>query len=91
MLLALRKPGAKPEFEVWKENLESLEIFCALQTQWHRVAGLSRITCTGLMYSEATNYMRERGIARARRLELLEDLRVMERAALETWNGVADG
>ncbi len=90
--LEARRPKAdRPAFEVWEENIEAFEIFCALGTQWHRVSGLGGVAATGLMYSEATSYMRERGLARKRRLELLEDLRVMERASIRTWNAAANG
>jgi len=75
--------------ELWEAHLEAFEIFCALETQWHIAAGFS-VARTGLRYSEATNLMRERGIRRERRAALLEDLRVMERAALEVWNKADD-
>lgn len=89
--LAARKPPDTEPFELWPENEEAFVIFCALQTQWHLVSGAARTARAGLMYSEATSYMRERGLRRARRLELLEDLRVMERSALETWSKAASG
>lgn len=75
---------------LWPENLEAFEIFCALESQWRLVAGLGAVGYSGLIYSEATNLMCERGIARRRRLELLEDLRVMERAAMPILNKARD-
>lgn len=89
-LLEKRRPGAAPSFAIWEENWQAFEIFCALQTQWYSAAGLMGVVRTGLMYQAATDEMRERNIPRARRMELRADLRVMERAALETWNGQAD-
>jgi hypothetical protein len=89
--LEARKPGSVPAFEIWRANLEALEIFCALQTQWRRISGLGGTALTGIIYSEAIGYMRELGLRRVRRAELLGDLRVMERAALETWNKPSDG
>lgn len=87
----MRKPPEVPVFEIWPENEEAFLIFCALQTQWHRISGLGGTARTGLMYSEARLEMRERGLKPARRNELMDDLRVMERAALETWNSDKDG
>jgi hypothetical protein len=83
---ARRPVDAREAFELWEENSEAFEIFIALATQWHRVSvGLGGVTRTGLMYQSATDEMRERGIPRARRLEIRGDLRAMEYAAIETW------
>jgi hypothetical protein len=43
-----------------------------------------------LIYSEAIAFMRERGLRRERRLEILADLRAMERAAIEAWSEAAE-
>ena len=77
---------------LWPENVESFEIFCALESQWRMVAGFGVLAYTGLIYSEAIGLMKERGIKRARRLELLGDLQAMERAAVPVLNakGEAD-
>ena len=75
---------------MWQENFEALELFLALSTQWRIVAGFAGASYTGLIYSEAIGLMRERGLNRNRRAELLDDLRVMERAALPALNGRDD-
>lgn len=86
LALKAREPTGEAEsVEIWPEHLEALELFCALETQWHVAAGFAAVR-TGLIYSEATNLMRERGLGRKRRIEVLEQLRVMERAALDAWN-----
>lgn len=85
--LEKRKPGSVPAFDLWPENVEAFEIFSSLQTQWHRTSGFGPAARTGLIYSEARLELKERGLPRARRNELMGDLRVMERAALDTWNG----
>lgn len=87
--LEARKPAEGGDFELWPENLEAFEIFCALETQWRIASGFAVIRI-GLIYSEATREMRERGIKRERRQELMGDLRAMERAALPVLNKRGD-
>lgn len=68
-----------------------LTLFLDLSTQWRIAVGLGGTLYLGLAYSEATNLMKERGWPRARRTEALDDLRVMERAALSLLNARGDG
>lgn len=75
-------------FELWPENVESFRIFAELETQWHAAVGLGGVIYIGLIHSEATNLMAEMGLPRGRRLQILGDLRAMERAALPVRNGV---
>lgn len=89
-LLAARRPEA-PAFEIWPENLECVALFRELETQWRYAATFAGVVRTGLIYTEATNLMKEQRIPRARRLELLEDLRAMERAALSAFGGGDEG
>ncbi len=44
---------------------------------------------TGLRYSVVITLMKERGMKRKRRVKLLEDIRVIENAALVRWAEVA--
>lgn len=66
-------------------------LFLDLSTQWNVAAGFAGLFYVGLIYSEATTLMKERGWPRARRADALDDLRVMERAALPLLNSRADG
>lgn len=84
--LKAREPEPGEDFELWLENVESFEIFCALETQWHMVAGFA-VARIGLRYETAIALMRERDIKRVRRVEILDDLRAMERAVLPVLNG----
>lgn len=88
MLAGKRPPEL--DFEVWPENLKTVQLFCELQTQWHWLSGMGGSMRTGLIYSEAIGYMREKGIPQKLRAEILSDLRVMERAALDTWGKASD-
>jgi len=85
----LRRPEQQ-FFEIWEANLECVVLFRELETQWRRIATLTGAVRDSLIYSEAIGLMREKRIPRARRLELLEDLRLMERAALRALGGGAD-
>lgn len=85
----MRRPEQK-FFEVWEANLECVVLFRELETQWRRIATLTGAVRDSLIYSEAIALMREKRIPRARRVELLEDLRLMERAALRAQGAEAE-
>ncbi|MBI1246163.1 MAG: hypothetical protein GC202_14270 [Alphaproteobacteria bacterium] len=79
-------------FEVWDINRRSVELFLALATQWRTAVlggGLepSRLVFLGLDYAAADTLLPVRRSARRRRL--LDDLRVMEAAALEAFGETA--
>lgn len=69
-------------FLVWPENWSALELFLRCDTQWVWTMG----ACTGLDYLRVEAVMRMDAIPRAARRSLLDDLRVMERAALPLIN-----
>lgn len=71
--------------EVWPECWEAVSFFVALETQWRWVSGMA-VARVGLDYTAVEALMRLRAVPRASRAELLEDLRVMERAALAVWS-----
>jgi hypothetical protein len=74
--------GPSDAFAIWPENLDTLEAFLALSTQW-RTDGMTGIVL-GLDYPAIEATLRMLGV-RDRRRTFLE-LRAMERAALETLN-----
>jgi Phage related hypothetical protein (DUF1799) len=65
-------------FEIWEENWPAFEMFLRMQTQWV-VAGMGELM--GLNYQSAEALFR---IYRIKdRASMMDDLRVIERAALE--------
>lgn len=62
------------EFEVWPENHEVFILFSQMQTQW-RVGANGP---TGLDYNTLFTYMTLKNLS----IDLLDDIRVMESAAL---------
>ena len=62
--------------EIWPENMESVQFFVRLSTQWrHGMSGP-----TGLDYASVLALLRTQ--PRERRDELFDDVQVMEQAAL---------
>lgn len=81
-------------FEVWPENWRAIELFLDVSTQWRALAApegatgmagaiWSRIMYTGLDYSAVAATLAMRRVPRRAHAELLSDLQVMERAALD--------
>lgn len=60
--------------EVWPENYEAFELFTTLQTQWRTGASGP----SGLDYNTLFTYMNMKNLS----IDLLDDIRVMESAAL---------
>ena len=75
----------EPTFEVWEENVVSLNAFFAVETQWRFLVagGLagSVVVRTGLDYAAVDTVLRRRGLGDA----VFEDILVMEQAALSAW------
>lgn len=69
-----------PAVGIWPDNLAAVNVFIALGTQWR----VGMAGATGLDYGAIDPVMRLVGVPRAERLEVFEDLRVLEDAALET-------
>jgi hypothetical protein len=80
-------PIADEAFQVWPENWQAVEVFCALSTQWRSVAlssmATARVMMTGIEYSAIEPVCRLMGIRKRDRATLFQRLRVMESAALE--------
>ena len=64
--------------EIWPENLQAYELFCAMDTQWR----IGMAGPTGLDYGVLPVALRMIGAARADWQQLMADVRVMESAAL---------
>lgn len=67
------------DIEVLPDNLDSVALFTDVMTQW-RMGPAGPI---GLDYAALESVMRIRRIPRGEREQLLEDVRVMESAALD--------
>lgn len=65
---------------MWAENWPALNVFLTLSTQW-RLAPSGHLV--GLDYTAIPPALGMLGVARREWPELFEDLRVMERAAIE--------
>lgn len=66
--------------EVWPDNLQEVEVFLAMATQWR--AGFNG--ATGLDYGVLPAVLRLTSVPRARWPDVFESIRVMEDCALET-------
>lgn len=69
--------------EIWQENLESFSVFQALTTQW-RISDMGYFF--GLSYPAVESVLNMMGFNRKRNMEIFEDIRIMENAALEVLN-----
>lgn len=74
-------PDEPEEFEIWPENLQSLEVFLACSTQWNvHFSGKAQ----GLNYPALEAVLRMQGCMEQQ--QIFEDLRAMEYAALDEFN-----
>ena len=73
------------DFEVWEENWVSWEVFRALQTQWIVRQGLMSGAFQGINYASIQPVMWAYGVKDRR--AVFDDVRLMEMAALEVFNG----
>lgn len=76
--LTLEDLAADP-VEIWPENVQAYELFCAMDTQWR----IGMAGPTGLDYAALPMALRMIGAARADWQQLMADIRVMESAALQ--------
>ncbi len=77
-------------YEVWADNVESVEIFLGLATQWRTVvvqpggiAAAPMVLMVGLEYAALESVLRLRGVPPERHAAVFDDIQLMERAALE--------
>lgn len=76
--LTVEEASGSP-IDVWPEHLAVCNLFIALTTQWR----VGMAGATGLDYAALPAVMSLHGIPRKDRLEVFEDLRVLERAVLD--------
>ncbi len=74
------EPSEPDLFEVWPENWDAIEMWCRVQTQWRTSAG----GAIGLDYSVLAWLFKMYSVEDQR--ALLEDLQIMEGAALAVMN-----
>lgn len=69
-----------PPFEVWPDNMPSVEAFLDMATQWRR-AGMAGVR-SGLDYSVLPAIFAIRNIPKKQQPTIFDDIRVMEDAVL---------
>lgn len=80
----LKLEGAdKDDVECWPDNWQALQVFDAMSTQWN--VGAESVVI-GLRYEALPFVMQALGVKAKNRKELLAELRVMEKEALEMFN-----
>ncbi len=62
---------------IWPENVETADVFFALETQWRNGGGLD--------YGAIPGTLKMMVVKKKRRRQVFQGLRVMERAALEVF------
>lgn len=67
-------------FGVWPENVKTVEVFCALETQWNHLVGMQGAVPVGLRYEALGEVWRMLGVKRRQRAEIFQGLQAMERA-----------
>lgn len=69
-----------PGTEVWPDNLQAVNVFVSMATQWRIGAN----GATGLDYNAMPFVMRANGVTAADRADVFDDVRTLEDAALAT-------
>lgn len=77
-------------FPVWPENEAALRWFIKLEKQWRLLLGMGGLVYQGLRYDIALLLLREAGLKRKARNAVMDDLRLMEDAALPLLNASDD-
>ena len=84
------EPDYLDNFELWEEHQEAVSAFIALQTSWRELVletdkGLI-IKKRGLPPEAMEAVVRNLGLCKSKRVEVITELRVMEIAALSEYN-----
>jgi len=74
------------DFEIYEENVEVVDVFTALGTQWRVAAGFAGAIAIGLDYAAIPPTLALMGIPPERHSEVFAGLRLMEAAALPVRN-----
>lgn len=77
-------PPGEAYYPVWPEHGLVLEVFLALSTQWRILAHMAGSTPMGLEYAAIPPVLEMMGVVKADWPPIFADLRVIERAALDT-------
>lgn len=72
--------------DIWPENWQALQVFCAMGTQWRVSAGMSGLIWTGLDYTALPVVEARLGVVRAERADLFSRVRIMESSARSEMN-----
>ncbi|QJE03041.1 DUF1799 domain-containing protein [Massilia forsythiae] len=78
------------DFEIYAENAQSVSVFTSMATQWQWTGGMESHR-SGLNHAVLFMHMDKVGVSRKRkrRFEVMADVQVMERAALDVWHEAA--
>lgn len=84
MIEQASKAVSHGDFEVFEENIETVNVFMQLSTSWKlATVGMGSVRF-GIPSTEIESTLRLMGVHRRRRQVLFKNIRIMERAALET-------
>jgi hypothetical protein len=86
LILEMREQVCNPFFEVFEDCWESVELFCALGSQWRIIAGMGGAFWQGLDYTAIEPCLRLRGVPRKRWAAFFDDLQIMQTAAAAVLN-----
>ena len=78
-------PDDEEEFEIYAENALAVSVFVSMDTQWQWTGGMEPRRC-GLNHATLPLHMAKVGVPKKRRFEVMADVQIMERAALNAWN-----
>jgi hypothetical protein len=71
-------------FEIWQDNVVTLEVFLACRSQWRILAGFDRAVYLGLDYPGVEVVMRQLNFTENK--TMFDDIQHMEWAALAVFN-----
>ena len=78
--------AASNEFELWQEHIQVYELFTQLFTQWNKTASMGGVWFDGLNYQAIESVLRLNLIPEPKHPQLFNELRLIERGALEILN-----
>jgi hypothetical protein len=87
---AEQKAEAMPDFEVWDCNWLSFQFFLGVSTQWNIAAGMGGIFYICMPRNCIESEMNMRGIQKLQRIQILNDINIIEHAALAVLNKAKD-
>lgn len=87
MIAGIEAAAARDEFEVWPENMEALECFLTVSTQWRAIPRPDgSVYWQGLDYAGVSAGIAGAGLTAPP--SIWADLRIMEAAARDELNGI---